>query len=311
MAIGVDWGGTSIKLAIVDGQDISAFVSRPTQGTPEQILDSIADAIQELTPKPENVGLAIPGEVRSSGECWRLPNVPGFEDVNIAAELTKRLKCSVTVENDAITAALAERLFGWGIRYRCMLLVTLGTGVGGGLVLDGNIRRGRGGFAGEIGHVVIDSSEDARLCGCGNKGCLEAYAGTEGLIELEHSLGGNANDIKQAFDGPHADAILKRLGSSLGNALASINNTLDLDAIVFSGGVAGSLDRFIDYIKQELEAQSFSELQAQVPLLASQLGVHAGVIGAAHLPHKTESKNNSIQSPSPFSGPVVRDDGLV
>ncbi|MCF6229033.1 MAG: ROK family protein, partial [Planctomycetes bacterium] len=156
MQIGVDWGGSSIKLAIVDGQNVSSFISKPTIGTPEQILDTITRAVKELTATPNHVGLAIPGEVRSSGECWRLPNVPGFEGINIAAELTKRLSCPVAVENEATAAALAERLFGWGIRYRCMLLVTLGTGVGGGFVLDGNIRRGRGGFAGEIGHVVID-----------------------------------------------------------------------------------------------------------------------------------------------------------
>ncbi|MCF6229051.1 MAG: ROK family protein [Planctomycetes bacterium] len=103
---------------------------------------------------------------------------------------------------------------------------------------------------------------------------------------------------------------MQQLGSSLGKALASINNTLDLDAIVFTGGVAGSLDRFIDYIKHELECRSFSESQSGVPLLASQLGEHAGVIGAANLPQKTETRQDGFSSPSPFSGPIVRDDGL-
>ncbi|MEE9312407.1 MAG: ROK family protein [Planctomycetota bacterium] len=310
MQIGVDWGGTSIKLAIIDGRNVSSFISRPTTGTPEQILDTIASAVKELAVKPDRVGLAIPGEVKASGECWRLPNVPGFEGVNIGAELTKRLGCPVAVENDANAAALAERLFGWGIQYRCMLLVTLGTGVGGGFVLDGNIRRGRGGFAGEIGHFVIDYSENARDCGCGNRGCLEAYAGSDGLLALEHSLGGSADSIKQAFVGPHVDAVLKQLGSSLGKALASINNTLDLDAIVFTGGVAGSLDRFIDYIKHEMNCRSFSDSQSEVFMLSSQLGEHAGVIGAANLPQKTESRQDGFSSPSLFSGPIIRDDGL-
>ncbi|MDC1142456.1 ROK family protein [Planctomycetota bacterium] len=312
MKIGVDWGGTSIKVGVVDGQEVTANATAPTVGTPAEILDSIAKAVQGMVEKLDGVGLAIPGEVKPDGRCWRLPNVAGFEDIQIAIELSSRLGCPVTVENDATAAALAERLFGWGQRYKSFLLVTLGTGVGGGLVLDGNIRRGRGGFAGEIGHVLVDSSDDARKCGCGNRGCLEAYAGTAGLLGLENRLGGNAKNVKQALEGPHMQVVLAQLGETLGCALASINNTLDLDAIVFTGGVAGSFDRTRPLIEKSLAEHSFSAALANIPLLQSQLGEHAGVIGAAYLPQKSERESSSGGTTIfNFDGPKFTDDELL
>jgi glucokinase len=310
MKIGVDWGGTSIKVAVVDGQDVTSHTATATRGRPSEILDTIAKEVTKLSSKPDAVGMAIPGEVRPDGRCWRLPNVAGFEDINIAEEVSKRINCPVAVENDAIAAALAERLFGWGQRYKSFLLVTLGTGIGGGLVLDGNVRRGRSGFAGEIGHVLIDSSENARMCGCGNRGCLEVYAGTAGLLEFESRLGGTASNVKEALDGPMAEAVSSQLGRSLGMALASINNTLDLDAFVFTGGVAESLDQFTQKIQLTLKEHSFSDSLATIPLLKSQLGKHAGVIGAANLPQVT-APDSAGKTIFKFDGPKFTDDELA
>jgi len=288
MPIGIDWGGTCIKAAIVDGANVRGFARVDTPTGTTAILDAIAGLVRVLG-ATDSIGLAIPGEVRDDGRCWRLPNVPGFEDVNIAAELTQRTGLPVGVENDATAAALAERLYGWGNSYRSFLLVTLGTGIGGGLVLDGTLRRGRSGFAGEIGHVLVNSTPDAWLCGCGKRGCMEAYAGTAGLLRAH---GGKASSIKQIADagGDAAEALWRHMGQALGSGLGSINNTLDLDAIVFSGGVANSLERIEPHIRRALAERVFAPPLAEIPLVVSKLGEHAGVIGAAHLP--TEQQRN-------------------
>ncbi|MCA8910896.1 MAG: ROK family protein [Planctomycetes bacterium] len=303
MRIGIDWGGTSIKAAIVDGANLRGFtrVNTRIDAGPEVVLDDIARLVKVLGAKPAGVGLAIPGEVRDDGRCWRLPNVPGFEDVNIAAELHERIGCPVGVENDAIAAALAERLYGWGNTYRSFLLVTLGTGIGGGLVLDGEVRRGRAGFSGEIGHVMIDSSEDAWPCGCGRTGCMEAYAGTAGLLRRYAIKGGRAGSIKQIADADDegSEEVWKQLGNALGTGLACINNVLDLDAVIFTGGVANSFARVEPHLREALKARAFAPPLAEIPFEISKLGEHAGVIGAAHLPTERAPSDSGRLFPAP------------
>jgi glucokinase len=293
MAIGIDWGGTCIKAAIVDGANVRGFARVDTPVGKTAILDAIAGLVRVLDAHADAVGVAIPGEVRDDGRCWRLPNVPGFDDVNIAAELQSRIGISVGVENDATAAALAERLYGWGNTYRSFLLVTLGTGIGGGVVLDGQLRRGRSGFAGEIGHVLVDSAPDAWLCGCGKRGCLEAYAGTAGLLKSYAAASGSgiAKTIRDIADaaGAGTTAVWIQLGQALGSGLGTINNILDLDAIVFTGGVANSLPSFEPFIRQALKARAFAPPLAEIPFVTSRLGEHAGVIGAAHLPTGREA----------------------
>lgn len=301
MAIGIDWGGTNIKGAVVDGANVRASASVDTRhdAAPDAVLDDIAALVKQLDARPESVGVAIPGEVRDDGRCWRLPNIPGFENVNIAGELEKRLACPVGVENDATAAALAERLYGWGNIYRSFLLVTLGTGVGGGVVLDGHVRRGTFGFAGEIGHVIVSTAPDGWPCGCGRTGCMEAYAGKAGLLRRYGEFGLQAENVKEiaATEGEAADAVFKLLGESLGTGLAQINNVLDLDAIVFTGGVSGSFERIEPHIRKALKARAFVPPLAELPLLVSKLSTHAGVIGAAHLP--AGGKNEESDSPFP------------
>lgn len=288
MPIGIDWGGSAIKAAVVEQAVVIQHVSvdTPTDAAPGAVLDAVAGLVQSLDHAPEFVGVAIPGEVRDDGACWRLPNVPGFEGVNIASELSVRLDCPVGVENDAIAAALAERLYGWGVHLRSFLLVTLGTGIGGGLVLDRNVRRGASGFAGEIGHVMIDSSADAWPCGCGRRGCMEAYAGAKALLRRFREFGVEADTVREIAEagGEAADAVFEQLGTALGTGLATINNVLDLDSIVFTGGVSNSFKRFEPHIRKAMKARAFSPPLADLPLEVSQLGEHAGVIGAAHLP---------------------------
>src|SRR3954468_9765281 len=197
MLIGVDFGGTQVKAGIVENGEVVRSTATPTRAgsSAAEVLDAIASTVLALSSTPDAVGVAIPGEVNSEGRCWRLPNVPGFEGVHIGEELAKRLRCPIAVENDATTAALGERLYGHGREHPSFLMLTLGTGIGGGLVLGHQLYPGANGFAAEVGHNNVDWSPDAPLCACGQRGCIEAFAGTKALLRRFAELGGKATEV--------------------------------------------------------------------------------------------------------------------
>jgi glucokinase len=285
MSIGVDFGGTRIKAGLVRDGAVVAHASVATPKGKAAILDAIAKLVKRLEKKLSAVGLAIPGEVDEHGVCWRLPNVPGFKGANIPRELSRRLGCPVACENDATAAALAERVFGHGIAQRSFLLVTLGTGVGGGVCIDRVVHRGRHGFGGEIGHVLVDSAKDAWPCGCGAKGCMEAYAGTAGVLRKFHEQGGMGRNLEQVAKAARAGgaagkAALNMMGHALGLGIGSIQNTLDLDAIVFTGGASASFDLIEPALRAALKERAFAPPLAEVKLLISALGGDAGIVGA-------------------------------
>lgn len=288
--IGVDFGGTQIKAGIVkDGEVIrSKATPTPAGSSPDRVLDAIADTVRALDPKPKSVGVAIPGEVDAEGKCWGLPNVPGFKGVLFGDGLSSRLGCPVAVENDATTAALGERLYGHGRRHPSFLMMTLGTGIGGGLVIGHQLYPGSYGFAGEIGHFNIDSAEDAWACACGMRGCVEAYAGTRGLMRTFAEYGKTASEVLEIAMSARSSEeaglrTFERMGLAIGTALANIQNVLDLSAIVFTGGISQSFDLFETPVRVALRQHCFARPPAEVPLLVSELGARAGVIGAAHL----------------------------
>ena len=290
MLIGVDFGGTAVKAGVVEGGEVVRSTSTATRGdtTPTEVLDAIANTVLALTPKPDAVGVAIPGEVNSEGRCWRLANVPGFDGVPIGEELSQRLGCPITVENDATTAALGEQLYGHGRFNPSFLMVTLGTGIGGGLVLGHQLYPGSNGFAAEIGHNNVDSSPDAPYCGCGQRGCIEAFAGTKALLRRFTELGGRATEVLPISVSARRGELagkktFQMMGNALGRGLAVIQNVLDLNAIVFSGGVSASFDLLEEHIRESLRANVFGKPAGEVKLLVSELGERAGVIGAAHL----------------------------
>ncbi len=292
--VGVDFGGTRIKAGVVDGGAIVRSEAIPTRGAPSEVLDAIAVLVKSLDPKPPSLGVAIPGECDASGRCIRMPNVKGFEGVPIASELEKRLGCRVAVENDATTASLGELLFGHGREHGSFLMVTLGTGVGGGVVIERRVRRGKNGFGGEIGHVPIDKRPDAPPCGCGQRGCVEAFAGTNALLARYRELGGTANEPRDIANAAHAGderakKVFEEMGDALGFMLTSVQNILDLDAIVFSGGISASFDLVEPALRNRLRARAHAKPLGEVPLLVSQLADRAGIVGAAHLLARAES----------------------
>jgi glucokinase len=167
-------------------------------------------------------------------------------------------------------------------------MVTLGTGIGGGLVIGGQLYPGSNGFAAEIGHNNVDSSPAAPLCACGQRGCIESFAGTKALLRRFGELGGKASEVLpisvSARRGEEAgQKTFEMMGLALGKGLATIQNVLDLNAIVFSGGVSASFDLIEPHIRTALRQNVFGKPAGEVPLLVSELGERAGVIGAAYL----------------------------
>lgn len=292
MLIGVDFGGTHVKAGLVSGGEVVRSTSTATRAgsTPKEILDLLASTVLALAPKPESVGIAIPGEVDGDGRCWRLTNVPGFAGIHIAEELSRRLYgAQIAVENDATSAALGERLYGHGREHPSFLMVTLGTGIGAGLVLGHMLYPGANGFAGEFGHINVDNTPNAPPCACGQRGCVESYVGTKALIRKYKELGGPDVDevlpiAASARRGERAGLeVFAMLGEGLGRGVAVVQNLLDLNAIVFSGGVAASFDLIEPHVRKTLATLAFAPPLAEVPLLVSDLGERSGIIGAAYL----------------------------
>jgi len=155
-------------------------------------------------------------------------------------------------------------------------------------VLDGRLRRGRWGFAGEIGHIPIDRSAAAWPCGCGQRGCLEAYAGSRAVLRRFTELGGAGAEIKDVAEsarrGERAGLeAFELMARALGDGVTALENVLDLDAIVFSGGISASFDLIEPTLRESVRARAFAPPLAEVPLLVSELGERAGVVGAAYL----------------------------
>lgn len=288
--IGVDFGGTRIKLARVEADRVlgETSVETPQGRGAEAVLAAIADAVLSLDPKPEAIGLAIPGQVDKHGACYRLPNVPGFEGVRVASFLEPRLECPVHIENDGNAAAHGEALYGMGRSYPSFVLFTLGTGVGGGIVIDGRVRTGAYGFAAEVGHITVDSRDDAWPCACGKKGCVESYAGTKALLRKFEELGGQADEVLTIATAARAGEKAGReafamMAESLARCVTIIQTLLDVDAIGFTGGISASFDLIQPELEAHVRRLAYAKPLGEVPLVVSELGARAGVIGAAHL----------------------------
>jgi glucokinase len=282
-SIGVDLGGTNLRIAAVssDGQ----LLEKVTLGTktalgPNHVITEMCDAIRQLSGKYQQegnflgAGIGIPGIVDlHTGMLRKSANLPGFEEYPVRAEIEHRLKAPVVLENDANVAALGEQWLGAARGVPNMAVVTLGTGIGGGIVLGGKIWHGMNGMAGEYGHVTLEP--EGVPCGCGNRGCAERYASASAILRMakEAIATGEAPALaKAALSDPEFGAqsiynlamrgdepsrrIFHTFGRYLGIMLAGIVNVLNLDMYVLGGGVVSAWDAFAPTMFEELRARS-------------------------------------------------------
>jgi glucokinase len=338
-SIGVDLGGTNLRIAAVDEQ--GKLVEKITLSTKvslgrDHVIGDMCDAIQRMSEKFRDstpllgIGIGVPGIIdMQTGLLRESPNLPGWADYPVRAEIERRLKTIVILENDANVAALGEKWLGAAKDFSDMAMLTLGTGVGGGLVLGGAIWRGANGMAGEFGHTTVEP--EGQLCGCGNRGCLEQYASATAVVRMAReaiaSNGGSAlaraansdpefsskSIYNLAVQGDEdARRIFRTVGRCLGIVLSAMINSLNLPIYVIGGGASSAWEAFSPSIFEELRRRSFvyaataphdpmatnegasARLEAgpgrKTIITRALLGSDAGLYGAARLPMIAEAR---------------------
>lgn len=292
--VGIDLGGTSVKAGVVTTGGTVLEERNYDPGFargPAAVLDTLAGIFRELG-GGARLGIGVPGLLdRARGHLIASPNLPGFVDLPVKHELARRTGLSpenVHVENDANAAAVGELWLGAGRGERDALMVTLGTGVGGGLILNGELYAGAG-MAGEVGHLVVDPQGPP--CGCGKRGCVETLASATAAkrraiaAQLPPDAPGDVVTLtERARAGSLAEsALLREIGRDLGRGLGPVVCLLDLRVFVFGGGFSAALDVLDGGIREGLEERSYGGRAPAVKLLAAKLGPAAGWIGAARV----------------------------
>ncbi|HXZ39613.1 MAG TPA: ROK family protein [Terriglobales bacterium] len=330
-SIGVDLGGTNLRIAAVDKQ--GNLLEKITLGTQvalgrDRVVNDMCDAVQRMAANFHNsssligIGIGVPGIIdMETGMVHESPNLPDWADYPVRAEIERRLGTRVILENDANSAALGENWLGAARDVENMAMLTLGTGVGGGLVLGRRVWHGMTGMAGEFGHTTVEP--EGAYCGCGNRGCLEAYASATAVMRMarEAIASGVAPELSRAADSDpefsaktvynlaiqgdeEARKIFRRVGRALGIVLSDLVNALNLPMYVIGGGVASAWEAFAPSVFEELRQRSMvyaatapepcqgQGASARVEptgrtktiITRALLGSDAGLFGAARLP---------------------------
>lgn len=302
---GVDLGGTTVKIGLFDPEGtVLEKWEIPTrkEDNGSHILPDIADAVKGKMAEKNmelsdviGVGIGVPGPVNDEGIIFGAVNL-GWDVMNIREILGDLLQLPVKAGNDANVAALGEMWCGGGKGYKNMVLVTLGTGVGGGIILNGSILTGSTGAGGEIGHIHMND-EEPDACGCGNHGCLEQYASATGIVRLanrklaatdEASVLRNGEiSAKTVFDAVKANdkvacEIAEEFGCYLGKGLAAIAGVVNPQAFVIGGGVSKAGTVLCDYVQKYYDQYVFQGCR-NVDFKLATLGNDAGIYGAAKL----------------------------
>ena len=302
---GVDLGGTTVKMGLFDTDgnvsDKWEIVTDKTNNG-EKILPDIADSIKGKMAERGiaatdvcGVGIGVPGPVDSKGVIYKAANL-GWGVFNVSETLSNLLSLPVKTGNDANVAALGEMWKGGGAGFSSIVAVTLGTGVGGGIIIDGKVLAGATGAGGEIGHIHVNDDE-TECCGCGNKGCLEQYSSATGITRLANKylaeskkksvLRSGEVSAKTVFDAikegdPLACEIADKFGEYLGKGLASIACVVNPEAFVIGGGVSKAGPVLLDYVQKYYLPYTFHG-DRDVKFCLATLGNDAGIFGAAKM----------------------------
>jgi glucokinase len=300
--VGVDLGGTLIRAAVATGpatHEPPVRMPTPAAAPPEAVLDAIAAAVLQATRgvRPAGIGIGIPGPLDpTTGVVYAAPNMHGWHDVPVRRLLEERLGCPVAVQNDARLATFAEWIAGAGKGTRHMVFITVSTGVGGGLVLDGELYAGAAGTAGEVGHIIVDI--DGPVCGQGHRGCLEGTASGTAIAHRARALvaAGEASpalvavpvdklDARAVADAAEAgDAQAAQLyhdaARALGLAVGGLINLLSPEAVVIGGGLINAGELLFAPLRMAVGELAFAQPLARCRIIPAALGTDAGLVGA-------------------------------
>lgn len=308
--IGIDLGGTNCRAALVtlDGEIlvINKVPTKMAEGRDfflARLFRMCDDLIQFAAREGllvSALGMGAAGVISPSGAVTVSPNLAPLNGFPLAAAIRDQFALPTTLANDANAIAWGEAILGAGRVFSSFLTITLGTGVGGGLILDRKLWKGADGSAGEIGHFVVEP--EGRECRCGSRGCLEQYASATGIVRTavdslargEYSvLAGlpreeitslKVSEAARGGDGVALNAF-REAGERLGQVLASVANLLNLDGVVITGGPAESLDLIRPWLEKEIKARAFDIPFRRMKIVRGELGEEAGILGSARLAH--------------------------
>jgi glucokinase len=295
-SIGVDLGGTKICTGLLnEAGNLVASVEVPTEAQygPQHVMDRIYETIRKILDQVNRealagIGIAAPGPLDyKTGVLLSPPNLPGWDRIPLRDIIAEKTGLSTYLDNDANAAAIAEYLYGAGERAENMVYVTVSTGIGAGLILDGKIRRGQTGSSAEVGHMIIEV--DGTPCLCGNKGCLEVLASGTAIARTASDVYGKPLNTKQVVDlanqgDDKARQILDYAFHALGIGMLNVVNLFDPSVIVIGGGVSQIGEPLFRAVRAELAANLFRAASLHpVQVVPARLGTRAGVIGAGAL----------------------------
>lgn len=311
--IGIDVGGTNVKIALVDDKgkiiysnSVPTYAKMGYEYTVNNIKQAIKDLMKETntTPKDiEGIGFDFPGQVDcKTGVVKLAPNIPGWVNVPIAQMIEDEFHIPTRIDNDVRCAALGELKFGAGKGCENFICITVGTGIGSGLVINGKVVRGASNAAGELGHIKLQMN-GGPICGCGDTGCLEAFASGPSIVamaqdyikggkstkfrEMAAAEGGEITPYMVAKAAEEGDPVAKRIfeivGEYIGIGLTSVINLLNPEKVIIGGGVAEAGDLLLDPIRRTIRERAMVVAGSAVEIVPAELGNSAGVIGASML----------------------------
>lgn len=311
--IGIDVGGTNVKIALVDksgkiiySNSVPTYAKMGYEYTVNNIKQAIKDLMKETNTTAKDIdgiGFDFPGQVDyKTGVVKLAPNIPGWVNVPIAQMIEEEFHIPTRIDNDVRCAALGEMKFGAGQGCENFVCITVGTGIGSGLVVNGQLVRGASNAAGEIGHIKLQM-KDGLICGCGDTGCLEAYASGPSIVamaqdyikggkstkfrEMAAAEGGEITPYMVAKAAEAGDPVAKRIfaivGEYIGIGLTSVINLLNPEKVIIGGGVAEAGDLLLDPIRKTIKERAMVVAGSAIEIVPAQLGNSAGVIGASML----------------------------
>ncbi|MCU0533700.1 MAG: ROK family protein [Hydrococcus sp. Prado102] len=285
-AIAIDLGGTAIKLGrfLKDGTCIDSItIPTPQPATPEAVIDAIVAAVERLNVEKNCLALGVgtPGPADAAGRIAKVAiNLSGWTDIPLAEWLEKKTGFPTIIANDGNCAGLGEAWLGAGKRFKNLILLTLGTGVGGAIVLDGKLFVGHQGAAGELGLVTLNP--DGPPCNSGNQGSLEQYVSVQAIRRATGKEPAEWGKLAQAGD-KEAIAFWQEYGRLLGAGLTSSIYVLAPEAVVIGGGISASAEFFFPTTLAEIERRVLPSSRVGLELVKAELGNQAGIVGAAKL----------------------------
>jgi glucokinase len=290
--VGIDVGGTAIKAGLLD--ETGSLLESSKTPTPADSLDDLVETLLQCVEEVRSrtsisgIGIGIPG-LRSARTrtIETSPHIPCLAGVNLEDLIQQKTRMPVITENDANAGAYGEWACGAARGLQHMAYITLGTGLGCGLVMSGKMFRGASGYAGELGHTVIEAG--GRQCACGSRGCLETRVSATGIVEtarergMPESLTAKSVHREATLGNQTARAVFEETGRLLGIACSNLINLLNLQMIVVGGGVMASGDLLLEPARQEAAKRAFPPSARDCPIVQSQLWPDSGIVGAAML----------------------------